>query len=1016
MTKESTHSYLPPFIYSPGQSTYKAPFKHDNCHIYGFFIEGKLVNIQNTINESLNKAAQGQKYYKALSSLVMLQFAKLNEVYSLAPGFRDMGKIVETDVITWVLVGEFDSDESFCDAYWYPVYMWVDDSQAVSTGREVYGYPKQLGKMQMPRASEETLSFSLDVHSHSDFGFEEYSKTTRLLSIQSTANEQAKTCSKAEIAKRILTLLMKTNESPKLSVINNKSLIRSFLDTDVKQIFLKQFPDTAGNRAIYQSVVSTRSVFNNTYSTKYFPRNKFKLDLKRHDTTPFLRTLGIKPGSVDIKFAYYQHSDFTTQKGVEHTKIQSNVKEKIVVIGGGIAAMSSVFHLTEQPNWREKYDITIYQIGWRLGGKGASGRNKKYGHRIEEHGLHIWFGCYHNSFSMIKTTYDRLKRDNTHPMQNWHDAFKPHNLVGLAENLQKGQSIAYTRYPSAMGEPGDGKNEISMQKALLTSLGYIERAFFEFLILSGKETNSNTMKLTKLLVGIAQKLDIPKSRILPNFQELVLGLSSILSNFSVNSSHQNDSKFRKVKSLLIQIKQKMTENLDSLLSSRQELRQLYISIDIATTIIIGIIDDKILEFGFDSINNIEFMQWLEKHGANKKYSINSAYIRSLYDLAFAYRNGEYNRPDLEAGTITRALLRMTECYNGAFMYKMQGGMGDVVFEPMYKLLKQRGVKFEFFSQVDEIKSKENSVSEITIKSQVTLKPNFPDYNPFIKIDSMDCWPSEPNYEQLKHSDFIKNNYSLLEIDPNKWGTTWLKHTGEELPTKRLKIGRDFDRVILATSLASIPSIASELVNSDIGLQKMLKNIKTNATQAFQLWSDIDIKRLGWTIDSAEEPIVSGFVKPFDTWAPMSHLAKFEKWPDFEPKTISYHCSTLPDSLYRNHNEAEEVVKVGTSEFLKKYMCQLLPDFDSDLDNNKNPKTLYSRANTNGSERYVTSHVGTTKYRLGADQTRFNNLYLAGDWTKNGVNLGCIEAAVNSGMMASRAICGQPNLIEGEFDF
>ena len=68
--------------------------------------------------------------------------------------------------------------------------------------------------------------------------------------------------------------------------------------------------------------------------------------------------------------------------------------EKIAILGTGVAALTSAFYLTDQPNWQEKYDITVYQMGWRAGGKGASGCNAEYGERIEEHGLHIWFGFY----------------------------------------------------------------------------------------------------------------------------------------------------------------------------------------------------------------------------------------------------------------------------------------------------------------------------------------------------------------------------------------------------------------------------------------------------------------------------------------------------------------------------------------------------------------------------------------------------------------------------------------------
>src|SRR5262249_12566988 len=69
-----------------------------------------------------------------------------------------------------------------------------------------------------------------------------------------------------------------------------------------------------------------------------------------------------------------------------------------------------------------------------------------------------------------------------------------------------------------------------------------------------------------------------------------------------------------------------------------------------------------------------------------------------------------------------------------------------------------------------------------------------------------------------------------------------------------------------------------------------------------------------------------------------------------------------------------------------------------------------RANIDPTERYVLSVKGSTAHRLGAGESGFTNLYLAGDWTRNGLNAGCVEAAVISGMQASRAICGEPRVI------
>lgn len=57
---------------------------------------------------------------------------------------------------------------------------------------------------------------------------------------------------------------------------------------------------------------------------------------------------------------------------------------------------------------------------------------------------------------------------------------------------------------------------------------------------------------------------------------------------------------------------------------------------------------------------------------------------------------------------------------------------------------------------------------------------------------------------------------------------------------------------------------------------------------------------------------------------------------------------------------------------------------------------------------VLSVPGSPQYRLPAiDPHEFSNLYLVGDWTKNGLNLGCVESAAMSGLLASNALSGYP---------
>ena len=81
---------------------------------------------------------------------------------------------------------------------------------------------------------------------------------------------------------------------------------------------------------------------------------------------------------------------------------------KVAIIGGGCAGMTSAFELT-RPEHAGRYEVTVYQPGWRLGGKGASSRGAA--DRIEEHGLHLWMGYYDNAFRLMRECYEELARD-----------------------------------------------------------------------------------------------------------------------------------------------------------------------------------------------------------------------------------------------------------------------------------------------------------------------------------------------------------------------------------------------------------------------------------------------------------------------------------------------------------------------------------------------------------------------------------------------------------------------------
>ncbi len=86
--------------------------------------------------------------------------------------------------------------------------------------------------------------------------------------------------------------------------------------------------------------------------------------------------------------------------------------------------------------------------------------------------------------------------------------------------------------------------------------------------------------------------------------------------------------------------------------------------------------------------------------------------------------------------------------------------------------------------------------------------------------------------------------------------------------------------------------------------------------------------------------------------------------------------------------------------------QILVAPRSSLQGKERFDTQYWLATLNPSDRYVLALPKSVDALLGTQGAGFANLYMAGDYLKTGMNVGCVEAATMGGMHASRAICGR----------
>jgi uncharacterized protein with NAD-binding domain and iron-sulfur cluster len=696
---------------------------------------------------------------------------------------------------------------------------------------------------------------------------------------------------------------------------------------------------------------------------------------------------------------------------------------KVAVLGGGMGAMSAAFELSA-PELRGRYKVTVYQPGWRLGGKCASGRGGPE-QRIEEHGLHVWFGFYANAFSMIQRCYKDWQPPQASPIKTWKQAFKKCNDVVLFESW-RGKWTPWHLYMEPDDEIPGTRGDVDFWDFLHRVLDWLLSQWGLIREHSGPPPEDSVTDeryhhswLPRLMAEVGHRLEHEYHRLEREYVTHYLEHAFKVARDHARSDEPADGSHDhvgKVERLLADFKHWFFRAFLDPEMDNAEVRQFAIMLDFWTTVVTGLVADEVFVSGFWKINDWDLWKWLKHHGAERVTLEHAAFVKALYDLVFAYRGGDKSKPDLAAGKALQAMIRIVAEYKGAVLWKMQAGMGDTVFTPFYDVLHDRGVRFEFFHQVTNLGVADDGVSIETIEVQPQVRLSHDgEYDPIIDVDGLRCWPSEPKWDQLEDGENLATSGINFEYVCNPL----------HLDPRTLRVGEHFDEVVLAISVGALKPLCGELCAANPRFKEMLDHSDTVMTEGIQLWLAKKCTSLGWEFESS---IATSYVDVADTYTNMAQLLDKEIWtgPDC-PDDVAYLCGVIDHSDIESQDDADARVRENAVAFLENDVRELWPhacDGDGafdwttlyDRDGQAGPSRIQSqflRANFQPTERYVLTPAGSVKYRLRSDESGFENLKLAGDWTHNGIDGGSVEAAVTSGMQASRAISGHPREIQGE---
>ena len=423
-------------------------------------------------------------------------------------------------------------------------------------------------------------------------------------------------------------------------------------------------------------------------------------------------------------------------------------KTRVLVLGGGMGSLAALMEMTSEPNWRDRFDITVLQQGWRLGGKCASSRDPAHRQRNEEHGLHVLGGFYHNTFKMLRSCYDDWKGYFPHAIA-FKEAFQEKDSFVLAQKLPSGWS-KITMPGSGPGEPGE-------DPPFLTPLG-IAKSLIRF--------------VGDVLSELPEGLEVygePGQLFVDQFRETADAFEAL------DLRHADQSRLEEiialVKPLELTVQQVPPEALrkpiDRIIPEDLLLGRILslVLIELGLLIPRAMLQDKVIFHGFDIINSYDALDWLRHHQASNRL-LESTFINSGYEYGFAYVDGDLAKKDFAAGVALRGLLRLLLTYHGSVFVHMTGGMGEIVIAPLYEVLTRRGVKFQFFHQVTRLVLSDdgNQVASVEGLLQAQVRAGVDRYDPLVDWHGRKVWPAKPKYELLVNGDELQRqgtDFSLI---------------------------------------------------------------------------------------------------------------------------------------------------------------------------------------------------------------------------------------------------------------
>lgn len=313
-------SKLPPYVSTGDRIVGWGPYLQQGTILHNFCVTGEKDRIQQKLDTMFAEPSGGEVRYRPITSKLFLSVAEIARIVPQNPVDYNRGGVSEIDVTIWAVAHREGTGP--LEMRWIPLFLAVDNDWAMATGREVYGFPKEIGIFKFdPQTPNPADGRSFHVEAFAIPHFSPKSTPTWLPLFEITPQESDPDEPKGfwdkleHFADEAVERLGEAVVDLSLKVASEQAIARAIKGEAVILPFLKQFPDVADpTRACYQAIVEAPTTIN-VFRRGGVTQPQYQVMVHSYDSHPFYKELGIKPEVQDVGRGMWVDFDFTMDLG-----------------------------------------------------------------------------------------------------------------------------------------------------------------------------------------------------------------------------------------------------------------------------------------------------------------------------------------------------------------------------------------------------------------------------------------------------------------------------------------------------------------------------------------------------------------------------------------------------------------------------------------------------------------------------------------------------------------------------